>query len=123
MVPVTIGGTVFGLGAVALDQIANGKGSIKASKTGMDFVTSFDLGGAISLGFARVYGYSGKEPGDVVPSYDGTFMVNLGKHETWHTTDQWQKYGLGFIISWLFSGGPSTSNPWEQEADQHARVP
>jgi hypothetical protein len=117
-----VGGALFGVGAVITDRIMNGSGSIRLGRNGTDFVTSFGFG-AISLGASRVYGYAGKGPGDQVPSpYDGALTIDLGKHELYHTTHQWGRYGVLFGLSWALFGGPVPSNPWERAADVASTV-
>ena len=112
--PSTVAGMAYGLYSVAM----NG-GYINADETGIDFVTPKWGAGAISLGNARVYEYGGKGPGDIVRSTyaNGRFNIDLGKHEKYHTMNQWRVYGIVFALMWAWEGGAVGFNPYEQVAD------
>lgn len=49
----------------------------------------------------------------------GYVTLAIGDHEECHTY-QYQKYGIFFPLVWLFSGGASSDDYLEQQADQYA---
>ncbi len=142
--PNTILGLAYGgAGYLYSHIIGDGKAEITFGNNAVQFAHNpLGLGGAgLSLGNAISY-FDKESKGKVTirdenyntlsyrqnelygqlthPDYDNKDKVNLGKHERKHTY-QAEYLGPLYLATWLFSGGPSSNNWMERQADEAGR--
>lgn len=60
--PVTLSAALVGLILVGLSRLIYGEGKITISNNAINFITSFNLGGAITFGNTVIYTMKGKGP-------------------------------------------------------------
>jgi len=97
--PVTLSAALVGLILVGLSRLIYGEGKITISNNAINFITSFNLGGAITFGNTVIYAMKGKGPEYTFKTKDGSKM-NMGMHEEAHTY-QYQLLGILFFIPYL----------------------
>ena len=100
--PMTIFGVVAGSTMLLISRITGNGGYAKFENNALTFTTNirfFIWTGSITFGntIIHAWGKDKKRSGDNVPSYDGNYNVNLGRHEEAHTY-QYQKYGIFTIL-------------------------
>jgi|GEM_PF-4240133 len=125
--PFTVLGSLIGLILVGVDRIFNKSGKITISNNAINFITSFDLGGAITLGNSVIY--AGGEhfgPWTMLQRYDGAVYgkgnpieIDIGMHEEAHTY-QYQLFGIFFSFVYLLSGGMWKPSWLEHVADNYS---
>jgi len=104
--PVTLSAALVGLILVGLSRLIYGEGKITISNNAINFITSFNLGGAITFGNTVIYAMEGKGPEHNIVRYDEsrrikmTIGMNMGMHEEAHTY-QYQLLGILFFIPYL----------------------
>jgi len=102
-----------------------GEGKITISNNAINFITSFNLGGAITFGNTVIYAMEGKGPEYNIVRYDESRRIkmpigmNIGMHEEAHTY-QYQLLGILFFIPYLLSGGMWKPSPMEHAADNYS---
>ena len=120
--PITLMGSLGGLLLVGLDRVINGKGRITVSNNAINFITSFELGSAITLGNSVIYaGGEGFGPEYMGLRYDGPTEINVGMHEEAHTY-QYQFFGIFFPFVYLPSGGMWKPSWLEHAADDYSET-
>jgi hypothetical protein len=119
--------TIIGLGNLGLNAaygLAIGDPIKIDHKDGIWQVTNAKLnaknGIAVTLGHVITY-YDTYAPGNTVHSYDGTFLVDLEKHEKRHVT-QSDILGPLFLPAYFSLGGISKHNLLEKDADNASRI-
>jgi len=60
--PVTLSAALVGLILVGLSRLIYGEGKITISNNAINFITSFNLGGAITFGNTVIYAMKGEGP-------------------------------------------------------------